>query len=78
MEGRAVRGQAILREGKEVSIELRATSRKLDEGHFAFILCRNITADPAIERERPIRSASPRSAPWPPAWRTRSTTRWPT
>ncbi|MFT3923013.1 MAG: ATP-binding protein [Myxococcales bacterium] len=52
MEGQALRGQAILREGEEVSIELRATSRKLEDGHFAFVLCRNITQDLALERER--------------------------
>lgn len=52
LEGRAVRGKAILREGEEVSVELRATSRKQDDGHFAFVLCRNIAADLAIERER--------------------------
>ncbi len=52
LEGHAVRGKAILREGEEVSVDLRATSRKQDDGHFAFVLCRDIAADLAIERER--------------------------
>ncbi len=52
LEGHSVRGKAILREGEEVAVELRATSRRLEDGYFAFVLCRDITADLALERER--------------------------
>ncbi|HEX6240635.1 MAG TPA: ATP-binding protein [Polyangiales bacterium] len=51
-EGRAVRGMAILRDGQEVSIELRAAARKLDDGNFAFVLCRDISRDLEQERAR--------------------------
>ncbi|MET0287243.1 MAG: ATP-binding protein, partial [Polyangiales bacterium] len=47
---RTVRGRAILREGQEVSIELRATVRELDDGTVAFGLCREISKD--LEKER--------------------------
>jgi PAS domain S-box-containing protein len=50
VEGRAVRGRAILRESQEVSVELRATVRNLDDGTFAFVLCRDISRD--LEKER--------------------------
>src|SRR5262245_14478435 len=43
IEGRTVRGRAILRESQEVSVELRATVRNLDDGTFAFVLCRDIS-----------------------------------
>jgi PAS domain S-box-containing protein len=49
-DGRTVRGRAILREGQEVSVELRATMRNLDDGTFAFVLCRDISRD--LEKER--------------------------
>jgi PAS domain S-box-containing protein len=49
-DGRTVRGRAILREGQEVSVELRATVRNLDDGTFAFVLCRDISRD--LEKER--------------------------
>ena len=52
VEGRTLRGRAILREGQELSMELRATSRKLDEHTFAFVLCRDISADLVRERAR--------------------------
>ena len=52
VEGRTVRGRAILREGQELNIELRATSRKLDEHSLAFVLCRDVSADLARERAR--------------------------
>jgi PAS domain S-box-containing protein len=51
-DGRAVRGMAILREGQQVSIELRGAARKLDDGHFAFVLCRDISKDLEQERAR--------------------------
>ncbi len=51
-EGRTVRGRAILREGQEVSIEMRATTRKLDDVLCAFVLCRDIGADLESERAR--------------------------
>jgi signal transduction histidine kinase len=51
-EGRAVRGMAILRDGQQVSIELRAAARKLDDGNFAFVLCRDISKDLEQERAR--------------------------
>ena len=51
-EGHAVRGMAILRDGQEVSIELRAAARKLDDGNFAFVLCRDISRDLEQERAR--------------------------
>jgi PAS domain S-box-containing protein len=51
-EGRAVRGMAILRDGQQVSIELRAAARKLDDGNFAFVLCRDISRDLEQERAR--------------------------
>jgi signal transduction histidine kinase/ActR/RegA family two-component response regulator len=50
IEGRTVRGRAILRESQEVSVELRATVRNLDDGTFAFVLCRDISRD--LEKER--------------------------
>ncbi|MEY4509595.1 MAG: hypothetical protein RLZZ450_1717 [Pseudomonadota bacterium] len=52
VEGRTVRGRAILREGQELSMELRATSRKLEDHTFAFVLCRDISADLSRERAR--------------------------
>jgi PAS domain S-box-containing protein len=52
VEGRTVRGRAILRDGQEVNMELRATSRTLDGHTFAFVLCRDISADLARERAR--------------------------
>ncbi|MDB4971862.1 MAG: sensor hybrid histidine kinase [Myxococcaceae bacterium] len=52
VDGRTLRGRAILREGQELSMELRATSRKLDEHTFAFVLCRDISADLVRERAR--------------------------
>jgi signal transduction histidine kinase len=52
IEGRTVRGRAILREGQEMNIELRATSRKLDDHTFAFVLCRDISKDLVRERAR--------------------------
>jgi signal transduction histidine kinase len=52
VEGRTVRGRAILREGQELSMELRATSRKLEDHTFAFVLCRDISADLVRERAR--------------------------
>jgi PAS domain S-box-containing protein len=51
-DGRAVRGMAILRDGQQVSIELRAAARKLDDGNFAFVLCRDISRDLEQERAR--------------------------
>ncbi|MET0283619.1 MAG: ATP-binding protein, partial [Polyangiales bacterium] len=52
VEGRTVRGRAILREGQEMNMELRATSRKLDGHSFAFVLCRDISTDLSRERAR--------------------------
>jgi len=52
VEGRTLRGRAILREGQELSMELRATTRKLDDHSFAFVLCHDISADLARERAR--------------------------
>ncbi|MDB4989554.1 MAG: sensor hybrid histidine kinase [Myxococcaceae bacterium] len=52
VDGRTLRGRAILREGQELSMELRATSRKLDDHTFAFVLCRDISADLVRERAR--------------------------
>ena len=52
VEGRTVRGRAILREQQEISMELRATARTIDEHTFAFVLCRDISADLARERAR--------------------------
>jgi PAS domain S-box-containing protein len=52
VEGRTLRGRAILREGQEISMELRATSRKLEDHTFAFVLCRDISADLSRERAR--------------------------
>jgi signal transduction histidine kinase len=52
VEGRTVRGRAILRDGQEMNMELRATSRTLDGHTFAFVLCRDISADLARERAR--------------------------
>jgi PAS domain S-box-containing protein len=51
-DGRSVRGMAILRDGQQVSIELRAAARKLDDGNFAFVLCRDISRDLEQERAR--------------------------
>ncbi len=51
-EGRTVRGKAILREGQEVSIELRATTRKLNDTLCAFVLCHDIGADLEAQRAR--------------------------
>ena len=50
--GRAVRGMAILRDGQQTSIELRAAARKLDDGNFAFVLCRDISRELEQERAR--------------------------
>jgi signal transduction histidine kinase/ActR/RegA family two-component response regulator len=52
IEGKTVRGRAILREGQEMNMELRATSRTLDGHTFAFVLCRDISADLSRERAR--------------------------
>jgi PAS domain S-box-containing protein len=52
VEGRTVRGRAILRDGQEMNMELRATSRTLDGHTFAFVLCRDISADLSRERAR--------------------------
>jgi len=52
VEGRTVRGRAILREGQELSMELRATARTIDGHTFAFVLCRDISKDLARERAR--------------------------
>ncbi|HEY6880220.1 MAG TPA: ATP-binding protein, partial [Polyangiales bacterium] len=52
VEGRTVRGRAILREGQEMNMELRATSRTLEGHTFAFVLCRDISADLSRERAR--------------------------
>ncbi len=51
-EGRTVRGKAILREGLEVSMELRATTRDLDGVLCAFVLCHDIGADLEAQRAR--------------------------
>ncbi len=51
-EGRTVRGKAILREGQEVSIELRATTRNLNGTLCAFVLCHDIGADLEAQRAR--------------------------
>jgi signal transduction histidine kinase/CheY-like chemotaxis protein len=50
VEGPSLRGRVILREGQEVNLEFRATSRNLEGGSFAFVLCRDISADLARER----------------------------
>jgi signal transduction histidine kinase/ActR/RegA family two-component response regulator len=52
VEGRTLRGRGILREGQEISLEMRATSRNLDGRTFGFVLCRDIGADLARERAR--------------------------
>jgi signal transduction histidine kinase/CheY-like chemotaxis protein len=51
-EGRTLRGRAILREGQEVSMELRASAKRLDDGHFAFVFCRDIQDELTQERAR--------------------------
>jgi signal transduction histidine kinase/ActR/RegA family two-component response regulator len=51
-EGRTLRGRATLREGQEVSMELRASAKRLDDGHFAFVFCRDIQDELAQERAR--------------------------
>ncbi len=52
VEGRPLRGRAFLREGQEKNLELRATSRTLEEHTFAFVLCRDIGAELVQERAR--------------------------
>jgi PAS domain S-box-containing protein len=51
-EGKTLRGRAVLRDGQEVSMELRASPKRLDDGHFAFVFCRDIRDELAQERVR--------------------------
>ncbi len=51
-DGKTVRGRAILRDGRESSIEMRATMKTIDGMACAFVLCHDIGKDLEAERAR--------------------------
>jgi PAS domain S-box-containing protein len=51
-DGKTVRGRAIMRDGSESSIEMRATMKNIDGMACAFVLCHDIGSDLEAERAR--------------------------